>query len=377
MSQARPEQMILVGRRTVALPEDVSIVEWALERDAVQNLRIKSVLGSIRMLEEILDSNYAILHCSPVRLLEIRRRVEEIADSIRHQLGPLLRKPSVLPNLERARKSSLAALKVLSHTTLAQLERHPADANDDRQLALRKLLCVSIGELHCFLQDTFGAIMEADPRSRFDRDYFLSRRFPRDVEEAEWLYEGVGNLSDFVGELVRESKAIVVPLVGRLRNEELLPSPSAWMAIERFGDRIEALATKLREVLALRGIRFDEMEVLDVYARDFPEKLRQLSGLYEAASAIGDGIKASTPEGRSEREQSVTDLLHVHSVSCGHLASLSQAIHGMILDLDAFLPIWQRNIGERRALLLYGDSRGASLPAGLVQDGPERHAASA
>ena len=195
--------------------------------------------------------------------------------------------------------------------------------------------------------------MAADPRSEFDRDYFLSRRFPRDVEEAEWLYRGVANLSDYVHEVLKESTETVLPLLERLRQEDLLPAETAWQAMGEFMDLLRDLTTKLYELLALRGIRFDEMELLDLYAREFPAKYHQLTALYAAGRDINQRIRASTPAVREQREQSVTDLLHVHATIGAQVAELAGAFHTMILDLNTFLSIWYRSIGERRALLLY------------------------
>jgi len=353
LTHSRPKQLILVGNRTVALPDEVSAGAWSLERNRIQNARIKAVLGCIRMLEEVLDSNYAILHCSPDRLQEIWRRVRQVVDSIRDHVGPLLEEPSVVPRLEEARQQASASFEVLASTTLEGLDRHSSELPTDGLLGMRKLICVTIGKLHSFLQDTFGGIMAADPRSKFDRDYFLSRRFPRDVEEAEWLYRGVANLSDYVHAVLKESTETVLPLVERLQQEEVLPAETAWQAMREFMDLLRDLTTQLNELLALRGIRFDEMELLDLYAQEFPARYHQLTALYAAGRDISQRIRASTPAVREQREQSVTDLLHVHTTIGVQVAELAGAVHTMILDLDAFLSIWYRSIGERRALLLY------------------------
>ena len=353
-SPARPEQLILVGGRPVALPDAVTAPEWALERDNVQNQRIKVTLGLIQMLEGVLDSNYAILHCSPDRLQEIYRRVREVADSLRSHLGPLLEEPSILPRLEGARRSARASFDVLSNTTLRDLESRPERLPADGLQPLRKMLCVTIGKLHSFLQETFGRIMEADPRSQFDRDYYLSKRFPRDVEEAEWLYRGVINLSDYVSAILEDATEAIEPMVQRLRRDELLPVPSAWQGVLDFVGLLRDLTRKLHEILALRGIRFDEMELLDLYARRLPAKFHQMTALYDAGKDIAERIKASTPETLPLREQALTDLLHAHAAVATRVAALGQEILAMILDLNAFLPIWHRSIGERRALLLYG-----------------------
>ena len=356
MIQPRPEQLILVGGRTVALPDEVSISEWSLERDNVQNVRIKALLGLIRMLEEALDSNYAILHCSTGRLEEIWRRVGEVAESVRRQLAPLLEEPSVVPRLERARRNVKASYEFLSRSTLSNIDRHSHHLPVDGLIGTRKLLCVSMGEVHAFLQDAFGRLMEADPRSQFNRDYFLSQRFSRDVEEAEWLYRSVGNLADYLHEIRVESSTTVLPIVRRLREEECLPSEASWMTMRDFVNLLRDVTTKLNEMLALRAIRFDEMEILDLYAGELPAKYHQMLALYEAGRAITERVKASAPISWPQREQSIKDLLHAHNVIGRQVGTLAQAIHRLILDLDAFLPIWYRSLGERRALLLYGAS---------------------
>ncbi len=374
LTESRPQQLILVGNHTVALPDEVTVAEWSLERNRIQNERIKAVLGCIRMLEDVLDSNYAILHCSPDRLQEIWRRVQQVVDSIRNHLGPLLDVASVVPRLEEARLQASASFRILASTTLESLDRHSPELPTDGLLGTRKLLCITIGKLHSFLQDTFGGIMAADPRSKFDRDYFLSRRFPRDVEEAEWLYSGVADLSDYLHEVLRESTETILPLVKRLHQEEVLPSEAAWQAMRDFLELMSDLTTKLNELLALRGIRFDEMELLDLYARDFPAKYNQLTALYAAGRDISDRIRASTPAIREQREQSVTDLLHVHAAIGVQVAKLAGSFHTMIQDLDAFLAIWYRGIGERRALLLYSSQ---STFVNVTQDHPARVRASA
>ena len=74
--KAKEKRQEPVVRYEVELPEGVTAADWGLERVRVQNPSIRSYLGCIRLLEEVLDSNYAILHCSPERLLKIWRQVE-------------------------------------------------------------------------------------------------------------------------------------------------------------------------------------------------------------------------------------------------------------------------------------------------------------
>ena len=76
--KARESRREPAHRYDVELPDGVTTADWGLERVRVQNPSIRSYLGCIRLLEEVLDSNYAILNCSPERLLKIWRQVEQV-----------------------------------------------------------------------------------------------------------------------------------------------------------------------------------------------------------------------------------------------------------------------------------------------------------
>ena len=82
MTEPLPRQYIQVGEHQVALPPGVSVASWSLEKVRVQNPRIRAYLGSLRLLEQTNESNYAILHCSPGRLLQIWRRVRRVCQII-------------------------------------------------------------------------------------------------------------------------------------------------------------------------------------------------------------------------------------------------------------------------------------------------------
>src|SRR6185295_10860810 len=125
--------------------------DWALERVNYQNPRIRSFLGSIRLIEAVLESNYALLHCSPERLLDIWRKVRQVTQLIRSRLSPLLEVPSRLPRLEEARQSAELALSMLDAHVLRNLDRFPEEVSDGHLMEVRKLLCVSIGQIHAFL----------------------------------------------------------------------------------------------------------------------------------------------------------------------------------------------------------------------------------
>ena len=207
MRQPRANHHGQIGKYEVELPEGVTAADWGLERVRVQNPSIRSYLGCIRLLEEVLDSNYAILHCSPERLLKIWRQVEQVCQLMRSELLPTLEEPSVIPSLADARSHAGDSFRALAETVLTAMERcgHPLRA--DQLPEARKLLCVSIGKISAFLRDTFGEIVANDPRSRHDADYFLSRRFAQDIEESEWLYSAVYELDELLDGLEKACSA--------------------------------------------------------------------------------------------------------------------------------------------------------------------------
>jgi hypothetical protein len=214
------------ARYEVELPEGVTAADWGLERVRAQNPCIRSYLGCIRLLEEVLDSNYAILHCSPERLLKIWRQVDVVCGLLRSELVPTLREPSVVPRLAEARRNAEAAFLALADDVLAGIERQGSSVQPDQLPEVRRLLCVSIGRIHAFVRDTFGEIVAADPRSRHDADYFLSRRFAQDIEESEWLYASVYELHDMLHGLAKACSSEFADVQARMQRERMVtPSP--------------------------------------------------------------------------------------------------------------------------------------------------------
>src|SRR5215470_18894359 len=115
---AKPKKATPAGLLQVPLPDGVSQAEWNLERVHTQNPRIRAFLGCIRLLDGVLESNYAILHCSPERLLDIWQKVRQITDVIRHRISPLLDAASKVPVLEEARQNAQASLDLLDRHVL-------------------------------------------------------------------------------------------------------------------------------------------------------------------------------------------------------------------------------------------------------------------
>ncbi|MFL6194748.1 MAG: hypothetical protein ACJ75H_11300 [Thermoanaerobaculia bacterium] len=361
----RPRHVILVGNQPVTLPEGVTALDWALERVNYQNPRIRSYLGCIRMIEGVLESNYAILHCSPERLLDIWGKVRQVASLIRTQLSPLLETPSRIPRLEEARQSAGMALLMLDDHVLRGLDRFPDQVPANQLMEVRKLLCVSIGQIHAFLHDTFGEVMASDPRSLHDADYFLSRRFPRDIDEAEWLHATLGRLGEYLAELEPGCEERIRNVAEVIRRDEIVPSLAVWQPTANFLDvLISGLTPKLKEVLALRGVRFYEMEILDRHAFEIPHRCRLVLDLHETASEALERIRAGVGASQPEKEQGVRDMVLCHAVFSRRIAAQLVEIDAVLLDLAAFTPLWVEAVEKRRALLLRRMSEDGHREAG-------------
>jgi hypothetical protein len=349
----KPRQMIQVGDHQISLPEGVTVTDWALERLHWQNPRIRAFLGCIRLLEGVLESNYALLHCSPERLLDIWAKVRQVSDLIRNRIAPLLRSRSTIPALEEARQSAELSLRLLGGQVLEPLARFPAAIAPEHLGEVRKLLCVSIGQLHAFLQDTFGELMASDPRSLHDADYFLSRRFPQDIEEAEWLHSTVTRLEGYVERLEQVRPTHLTAMAERLRRDEQLPSRQTWEDTAALLEvLINGLTPKLKEVLALRGVRYHEMEILDRYAAEIPVYCRLLLELHDAGSSAVAAMQGALSSSQADRSQNLRDLLACHAAIGHRIVGLAVKVDKSLQDLVAFLPLWLQAIEKRRALLL-------------------------
>ena len=356
MMTDRLQHLIRVGDQQVSLPDGISLSQWTLEKYRWQNPRIRSLMGCIKLLEGVLESNYAILHCSPARLHEIWRQVRQVCELMRTELVALLDYPSVMPQLEQARQNVQAALEMLEIHVFDELERFPSEVPSGRMIEVRKLLCVSIGKLQAFLQDTFGELLAADPRSMHDADYFLSRRFPRDIEEAEWLFASVQDLKSYLRDVEHTRYARLTEVVSLIRRDQTLPVSQTWNDLKLFlSGLIEELTPRLNEMLALRGVRFYEMEILDQYADAIPTKATLILELGSTGRKAIEFIKEGLGDSDGERSQNLRDLIDLHAVLSRRIVALLSEIDRSLQDLWLFIPIWLQNIEKRRALLLRGD----------------------
>lgn len=356
MREAREAGRGRVARYEIELPEGVTTADWGLERVRVQNPSIRTYLGCIRLLEEVLDSNYAILHCSPDRLLKIWRQVEEACLLMRSELVPTLAAPSVIPALGEARRHAGEAFRVLSETVLAGMEQYDRAPRPDQLPEVRKLLCVSIGKIHAFLRDTFGEIVASDPRSRHDADYFLSKRFAQDIEESEWLYAAVYELDELLEGLAKACAADFAEVLPRMRRDRMIPAEPEWEKTRRLIDLLVSdLIPKLKEVLSLRGIRVDDMEALEAHAASIPSDCRSLLEVYAVGRGVIEQLKEVGGSALEEREQRVKDLMSCHQVVSERMTALVARLHSTLGDLAKQIADSKAGIEKRRALMLAKD----------------------
>jgi hypothetical protein len=337
------------------LPEGVSLADWSLEKVRWQNPRIRSFLGCIRVLDEVFESNYAILNCSPRRLMILWGEVRKVASAIRTGIAPLLKGRSVIPALEEARGASELYLTILDEKLLKQIDSFPQDAPEHMQDELRRLLCVAVGQLHSFLLDTLGEILAADPRSQHDADYFLARRFARDVDEAEWLHTSVGRLERYLAGVVTGQCHVLAKAISSFTSSPGLPSEAEWEAVKRtLRDLEEGLVNRLKKVVGLRGIRLSELELLDGYTTRIPALCTTLDELRKVAAATARHHKAAGPSGddssRGTAQEAAPDPALIHI--CERMTALLSELRDQLSDLVAFVSVWRKNIEHRRALML-------------------------
>jgi hypothetical protein len=313
---------------SVPLPGGVTLPQWQEEKARWQNPRIRALLGCANILEAASESNQAILSCSPERLEEIWTSVRRVTHLVCDEVMPLLEGRSVVPKLEEARQRARAGAAVLYSTVIREIEGMPGHVEEERRKEFRRLLCVSLGQLDDFLQDTFSELMANDPRSFHDSGYFLSRRFRRDVEEAEWLLATVDEL------IVR------LEAFEERRRRELNPAALQWAgdggpAAVFLRDLSGQLTPRLKEVVSLRGIRFAELEAVDRWASELPIRCHVVLELW-AVAALEDPAR----DGIAEESR----------VILRRARELVAQIDGTLKDLRAFLPLWRDGIVHRRAL---------------------------
>ena len=326
-------------------------LDWPIERVRWQNPRIRALLGSVQSLDRVLESNFAILHCSPTRLLEIWDTVRTVCEVVQTKVIPLMEQPSALPDLDEAVRNARQTLTFLDSEVFAHVAPFP-DRPDEKQFdELRRTLCITIGKLHGVLVDTLGEILAADPRSQHDVDYFLNRKFPRDVEESEWLQTSVDRLNADLEQLNAQRHANLGSVIDTMTKSDQLPSSEEWQHLVAFLGAIECVfAPKLKTIAGLRAIRFGELEVLQAHARDLPESCRVVSELYTTAGVILYTLRARLDVDNSQATRKV--IAEVERVLCSRIIACLRTIEDELRDLATFVPLWLDSIVKRRALML-------------------------
>ena len=306
----------------------------------------------MRGLDGVLESNFAILHCSPTRLLEIWGTVRQVCHVLRTDVTRLVEQPSTLPDLDTAVRNAREKLTFLHSEVFVHIDRFPDRPEEHEFDDLRRTLCVAIGKLHSFLMDTLGEILATDPRSHHDVDYFLARRFPRDVEEAEWLLTSVRRLDFEIKYINTDRHEILGTVIDVMGRSDRLPSAETWQHLATYLDALENdFAPKLKGIVGLRGIRFDELEVLQAHAGELPESCRLVDELHATACVILGKLTDSLDRSDSQETRRVA-METVERALCARITKCLQVVEDELRDLSAFIPLWLRSVENRRALML-------------------------
>lgn len=344
-SSGRDEREVLRKRALPGLSAGVDPRKWLEEKVRFQNPRIRLFLGLIDTLEGARESNFVLLHCAPRRIAEIHDTVRQVARIVRIDVAPLLAFPSPVPRLETVRESVRLYLATLEESVFAELDRFPERVPEHELAPLRRFLCVALGKLHAFLVDSQSRLLAADPRSIHSAGFFLARKFPRDVEEAEFLHGEVLRLAAFVEEVEKGRKSTLAASVLRLRREKRLPGEEEWgKTDELLGVLRTGLGPRLREVLTLEGIRVQEIDLIE----GFLEATLPDAVLAGEISRLGQRLRREIERssGSPAASRAADRLL------AARLAEILERIDARLLDLVSFLPLWERGIGQRRALLV-------------------------
>jgi len=327
-----------------ALPEGVSAADWALERGRTQNPCIRTVLECLHLLECLDRFNYFILHCSPDELVRLRDRVQRVIVLFEREGLPRLREASCIFALAEARNATVAAYETLLRNSPEELGdgSSPGVGTDS---TARKALSRTIGQLQGVLEDAFGRLMAADPRSHHAADYFLSRQFARHVTETETLYGLVFDLEAFLRGQGTVGTRAMSTLATTLIRGGTPPARAAWAPVVQFLRLVrEELLPRLEALVVMQGIRFNEARVLDelgLRLRVLGEViLEQQTNLTEIAVRAGREV--------------VSD-----AAAMGSRLILSQRLGSKLLDFEIqyralreFVPTWLQNLETRRALML-------------------------
>ncbi len=339
------------SKKPLELPEGVNPAEWALEKNAWQNPRIRCFLGCIRHLDDVLESNFALLHCSPSRLKTIWAIVLEVSDLIRTDLAPLLEAGSKVPELDEAIREARRGVEELEQSVLARLDGLPRKPKNDEVDRLRPLLCEVVGRMHSSVMEALGRIMEADPRSRQDSDFFLSRQFARDVDDAEWLHTSVVRLEKYVMRIDRFRPSSLSSVAQFIIAEGTLPSEGVWATTQLFLDELtDHLVPQLQKMVGLRGIRLEELQIIKGFVSGIPQHCAVISGIFQFGGSAVDAIEGATADHADCADNKCRAVEAIKELATTQLVTQINAIDEDVAKLAAFIPEWRGKLTERRAL---------------------------
>jgi hypothetical protein len=150
-----------------------------------------------------------------------------------------------------------------------------------------------------------------------------------------------------------------------MRRHGSLPARSVWDETSVFLQLLlDDLTPKLKGAVALRGVRFYEMEILDRHSQEIPTLCQTLVELYETGQAAVRALAAQAPENSpTGREQNARDLAACQGAFSRRMADLMSGIDHRLRDLLAFVLAWLESIERRRALLLRGGALEIPPPA--------------
>ncbi len=286
-------------------------------------------------------------------MLEIWDTVRHVCEVLRTDVARLMVSRSSLPELDQAVSNARDKLAFLGSEVFDHVDRFPEQPAELEFDDLRRALCVAIGKLHGFLVDTLGEILAADPRSSHDMDYFLARKFPRDVEEAEWLQTSVSRLDDDLRQFNAMRHASLGSAIDEMTESGRMPTTESWQRLAAYLDEIEAgLAPRLMGIIGLRGIRIDELDVLLAHAFQLPESCRRATELHDTACTVLTTLAGSLNAIDDDNGKAAV-IAEVERALCSRINACLHSVEDELRDLAAFVPLWLNSVDQRRALILH------------------------
>jgi hypothetical protein len=145
----------------------------------------------------------------------------------------------------------------------------------------------------------------------------------------------------------------LVEMGKRLSRDYEAADEESWKSLQSFLESVKSDVTALlREILSLRGIRFDEMEILDRYATELPETCLLISEIGELVRTHKEELRTLPAGSGTAREVILATQMLLQGATNRKLSRLMIDLDERLRDLEAFVPFWLEEIGRRRALLL-------------------------